>query len=604
MCGIIGYVGRRACTPMLLNGLSKLEYRGYDSAGIALYETDGIRRVRAVGPLANLRHALGHDLPLSRSGLGHTRWATHGGVTEANAHPLCGCVDGELTLVLNGIVENHGALRAELAAEGHQFRSETDAEVVAHLVERCYDGDLAAAVRAASVALEGHYAFVVMHRDQPELLVATRHACPLVVGIGEDEVFVASNPAAFAGETRRVQFPEDGDVVTLALGRADAVGSDGAPAERELVLLDWDEEASGKGAHETFMLKEIHEQPESFAATIRGAEAELDSPGVAAIGLPDVRRVMILSAGTSYHAGLVARHAFEEWAGLDVAVDIASEWLYRRGRVDPETLVIGISQSGETRDTLSALKLARDAGARVLAVTNTPDSQIAREADAVLLTRAGLEVSVAASKTFTAQLALPSLLAIRFGEARGELDPGRAAELRAEVDAIPEKIRSFLEHDHPIDEIAARHFDRQFFLFLGRHAGLPVALEGALKLKEIAYAPSDAYAAGEMKHGPIALIEEGTPVVVVATDSHVYGKVMSNIQEVQARGASVVAIATDGNEEIQHYVDDVIYVPRTDPLLQPVLSILPLQLLAHRIAQLRGVNVDQPRNLAKTVTVE
>ncbi|HKI92596.1 MAG TPA: glutamine--fructose-6-phosphate transaminase (isomerizing), partial [Gaiellaceae bacterium] len=524
MCGIVGYVGLRACTPMLLNGLSRLEYRGYDSAGIALHESDGIRRVRAVGPLANLRSALGRDLSPASSGLGHTRWATHGGVTEANAHPLGGCVDGELTLVLNGIVENHGPLRAELAADGHRFRSETDAEVVAHLVERCYSGGLAAAVREASGVLEGHYAFVVMHRDHPAQLVATRHACPLVVGLGEDEVFVASNPAAFAGETRLVQFPEDGDIVTLTLGRAEAVGPDGAPAERERVLLDWDEESAGKGEHDTFMLKEIHEQPESFAATVRGAAAELDSAGLDGIGLADVRRVMILSAGTSYHAGLVVRHALEEWAGLEVTVDIASEWLYRRGRIDPETLVIGISQSGETRDTLSALQLARDAGARVVAVTNTADSQITREADAVLLTRAGLEVSVAASKTFTAQLALLFLLAIRFAEARGAIEPARAAELRAEIEALPAKIRHFLAHDHPIDEIAARHFDRPFFLFLGRHAGLPVALEGALKLKEVAYAPSDAYAAGEMKHGPIALLDEGTPVVVVATDSHVYGK--------------------------------------------------------------------------------
>ena len=599
MCGIIGYVGRRACTPLILDGLAKLEYRGYDSAGIALHEDDGIARVRAVGPLSSLRDAVGCELSDSCSGLGHTRWATHGGVTEDNAHPLGGCDDGELTLVLNGIVENHDALRVELGAEGHAFSSETDAEVVAHLVERCYAGDLVAAVRAVTPLLEGHFAFVVMHREHPQLLVATRNECPLVVGLGEGEAFVASNPAAFAAETKLVQFPADGDVVVLSAAGAEIVRPDGALVEHEAVLLDWDDEATGKGAHDTFMLKEIHEQPAAIAATIRGAEADLAS------SLPEgVDRVLILSAGTSYHAGLVARHALEEWAGLDVSVDIASEWLYRRSRLDPDTLVIGISQSGETRDTLSALQLARKAGARVLAVTNMADSQITREADSVLLTRAGLEISVAASKTFTAQLGLLYLLALKLGEARGTLLPRRVAALLAEIQALPSKVEDFLAQDHPIDEIAGNHFDQQFFLYIGRHVSLPVALEGALKLKEIAYVPSDAYAAGEMKHGPIALIGEGTPVVVVATDSHVYPKVLSNVQEVRARGAHVIAIATSGNEEIQHIADDVVYVPRTDPLLQPAVAVLPLQLLAHRIAELRGVNVDQPRNLAKTVTVE
>jgi glucosamine--fructose-6-phosphate aminotransferase (isomerizing) len=608
MCGIIGYVGSRACKPLLLQGLTRLEYRGYDSAGIALREEGGLEYVRAVGPLDKLKQAAGTNGSKSNHGLGHTRWATHGGVTEANAHPLTGCKDSELAIVLNGIVENYRELRAELIADGHTFTSETDAEVVAHLVERHYEGDLVAAVRAAYAELEGHFAIVVIHHDHPDLLVGARNQCPLVVGRGEGENFLASNPAAFLAETRLVQFPDDGDIVALTPEGAEFMRVDGSPVEHEATRLDWNDEEAEKGFYETFMLKEIYEQPEAVAETIgdrvRHGRLELEGLGLSDDALRELRRIVLLSAGTSYHAGVVARYVLEEWARIPVEPDIASEWLYRNPVIGPDTLVIGISQSGETRDTISAMKLAREKGAHTLAVTNMMGSQITREVDSVLYTRAGLEVSVASSKTFTAQVALFYLIALKLAQVRETLPADEIASLLDEVYALPDKISAFLEGDHPIDEIAHRHFDKPFFLYLGRHIGLPVCLEGALKLKEISYIPTEAYSAGEMKHGPIALLDENTPVVCIATDSHVYEKVISNIQETRARGAQVIAIATDGNEDIQHHADDVIFVPRTHPFLQAALAVIPLQLLAYRIARLRGLNVDQPRNLAKTVTVE
>jgi len=608
MCGIIGYVGTRVCQPLLVHGLTQLEYRGYDSAGIALSEADGLHSVRAVGPLDNLKLALLAQDSESHQGLGHTRWATHGGVTVENAHPLAGCAEHEIAIVLNGIVENHRELRDALLAGGHRFSSETDAEVVVHLVEKWYAGDLVEAVRAASAELEGHFAFVVMHRDHSDVLVATRRQCPLVVGIGDGECFVASNAAAFERETRAVRFPEDNEVAVITPGGVQVWRPDGSAADGESVVLAWDDQPIEKGGYDTFMLKEIHEQPNAVAKTIRrhlrGGKIRLDGLGLDDDDLRALRRIVILSAGTSYHAGIVARYAIEEWARVIVEPDIASEWLYRNPVIGPDTLVIGISQSGETRDTISAMQLARARGATTLAVTNMAGSQITREVDSVLHTCAGLEISVAASKTFTAQVALFYLFALRLAEARATLPPEQIAGLLGEVRALPRKMAAFLDGDHPIDEIARTHVDKPFFLYLGRHMGLPVALEGALKLKEISYIPTDAYSAGEMKHGPIALLDDQTPVVVVATDSHVYEKVISNLQETRARGAQVIAIATDGNESIQHLADDVVYVPQTHPFLQAALAILPLQLLAYRIAELRGLNVDRPRNLAKTVTVE
>ena len=608
MCGIIGYVGPRECKALLLQGLERLEYRGYDSAGIALREHDGLDYVRAVGNLQNLKDAAGPNGSRSTHGLGHTRWATHGSVTEANAHPLSGCDGATLSIVLNGIVENYRELRERLLAAGHTFTSETDAETVSHLIEEEYEGDLTEAVRRVYAHLEGHFTFVAIHFDHPDLLVGARQQTPMVVGIGEGEMFVASNAAAFLRETKLVQFPDDGDIVTVTPEGATFMRPDGTPAEHDRIELDWDDEGAEKGGYETFMLKEIYEQPEAVAETIgdrvRHGKLVLDGLGLCEQEVRDLRRIVILSAGTSYHAGVVARYVIEEWARVPVEPDIASEWIYRNPVLDDDTLVIGISQSGETRDTMQAMQLAREKGARTVAITNMMGSQITREVDSVLYTRCGLEVSVAASKTFTAQVALLYLVALKLAEVRGTLPPEEREFILDELYDLPSKIERFLDGDHPVEEIAQRYYDKPFFLYLGRHIGLPVALEGALKLKEISYIPTEAYSAGEMKHGPIALLDEDTPVVVVATNIHVYDKIVSNIQEVRARGAHVIAVATDGNEDIQHHADDVIYVPESPAFLQAALAILPLQLLAYRIARLRGLNVDQPRNLAKTVTVE
>jgi glutamine---fructose-6-phosphate transaminase (isomerizing) len=609
MCGIIGYVGHRASKPLLLQGLKRLEYRGYDSAGIALLEDDGLDYTRAVGPLDNLVAATGSNGSGSTTGLGHTRWATHGGVTEANAHPLTACDDRKLAIVLNGIVENYRELREELVAAGHTYTSETDAETIVHLLEDAYEGDLVAAVRAVFPKLEGHFTFVVIHHDHPNHLVGVRHQTPMVVGVGDGENFLASNLAAFLAETRRVQFPDDGEIVSITPDSIEIIDAlTGDPVEHDIVEIDWDDAAAERSGYETFMLKEIYEQPEGVAETIgdrvRHGHLVLEGLGMTEEELKHLRRIVIVACGTSYHAGVVARYAIEEWARVPVEPDVASEWIYRNPVIDPGTLVIGISQSGETRDTIQAMKLAREQGARTVAITNMMGSQITREVDSVLYTRTGLEVGVAASKTFTAQAALLFLIGLKVTQCRETLPESEIEFILDEVYDLPGKMQRFLDGDHPIEEIAQRFHDRPFFLYLGRHIGLPVALEGALKLKEISYIPTEAYSAGEMKHGPIALLEEGTPVVVVATRSHVYDKIVSNIQETRARGAHVIAIATDGNEDIQHHADDVIYVPKSPAFIQAALAVLPLQLLAYRIARIRGLNVDQPRNLAKTVTVE
>jgi glucosamine--fructose-6-phosphate aminotransferase (isomerizing) len=608
MCGIIGYVGERQAKDLLLRGLQRLEYRGYDSAGLALREDEGLDYVRAVGNLQALKEAAGDNGSASMTGLGHTRWATHGRVSEQNAHPLAGCEEEKIAVVLNGIVENFRELKESLEAEGHNFHSETDAEVVTHLVERHYRGDLAQAVVGAYKELEGHFAFVVIHHDHPGELVGARLQCPLLVGVGEGEMFLASATAAFLGETRRLQLIDDGEVVSIKPSGARFFDVENGEVEHETLEVDWDEDAAEKSGYETFMLKEIYEQPDAVKETlgdrVRHGHLVLESLGLTDQEVQNLRRIVILACGTAYHAGVVGRYIIEEWARIPVEPDIASEWRYRNPVLSKDTLVIGITQSGETADTLAAMRLAREKGARTLAITNQMGSQITREVDSSLYTRCGLEVGVAASKTFTAQVALLSLVALKLAEVRKTLPPEEIELILDELYALPTKMTAFLEGDHPIDEIAERFHDKPFFLYLGRHIGLPVALEGALKLKEISYIPTEAYSAGEMKHGPIALLDEETPVVCVATNSHVYEKVVSNIQEVRARGAHVIAIATDANEDIQHHADDVIFVPRSPAFLQAVLAALPLQLLAYRIARLRGLNVDQPRNLAKTVTVE
>jgi glucosamine--fructose-6-phosphate aminotransferase (isomerizing) len=620
MCGIVGYVGGRPCRDLLIAGLEKLEYRGYDSAGISVISDGDIDSVRAVGNLANLREAVEEHsrngngtLALATQeatiGVAHTRWATHGRVTEENAHPHGDCSD-EIHIVLNGIVENHAKLRAELAEQGHVFSSETDAEIVSHLIERNYDGDLTAAVRASFDELRGHYAFVAMHSDHPDTLVAARKECPLIVGLGEDESFVASAIPAFLAETRRVKLVENGEIVTVRPDGIEITDAAGQAVERDEEEVTWDQDAAEKGGYPTFMMKEIHEQPDAVAETIADRLSGEDGVDLSDVELSDellrdVERIVIVACGTSYHAGLVGRYAIEQWARVPVEMDVASEYRYRDPVLKPNDLIIGITQSGETADTLAAMRLAREGGAKVLAITNIMGSQATRDSDAVLFTRAGLEIGVAATKTFLSQVAAIYLLGLRLAELRGTLPPERIRELVTELKNIPSKIEETIESvDERVRAIARTHYERKFFLYLGRQIGLPVCLEGALKLKEISYIPTDAYAAGEMKHGPIALLDENTPVICVATDSPVLEKMLSNMEEVRARGADVVAVASESSQHVADVADQTLFVPAVDWVLQPILAILPLQLLAYHIARLNGLNVDQPRNLAKTVTVE
>jgi glucosamine--fructose-6-phosphate aminotransferase (isomerizing) len=623
MCGIVGYVGARPVRDLLLDGLRKLEYRGYDSAGISVIADGQIDAVRAVGNL----DALDAKLELQRAraqsngavalaprpattGIGHTRWATHGRVSEENAHPHFDNRD-RIHVVVNGIVENYMALKDHLTAAGSVFTSETDAEVIAHLIAAHYSDDLAAAVRLAFGELEGHYAFVALSLDEPDVLVGARKECPLIIGRGDGEQFVASAVPAFLSQTRRVQYLENGEIVVLRPDGVQILTAAGEEVARDVQEVEWDLQTAEKGGYETFMLKEIHEQADAVADTIfdrsaRGDSVDLDEEGALDESiLAGVQRIVVVACGTAYHAGLIGRYALEEWARIPVEMDIASEYRYRNPVVGRGDLVIGISQSGETADTLAAMRLARERGATVLAITNTRGSQATREADGVLFTRAGLEVGVAATKTFVCQVAVMYLLALRLAELRGTLPADRIAELVGELKRLPRSIDEMLARsEREAREIAERCWEADFFFYIGRHVGLPVALEGALKLKEISYISTDAYAAGEMKHGPIALLDEATPVVCVATRSPVLDKLVSNIQEARARGAHVIAVTTSGDGDVDAHVDDAIGVPATDWMLQPILAVIPLQLLAYAIARKRGLNVDQPRNLAKTVTVE
>jgi len=636
MCGIIGYVGHRRCQEILFDGLRRLEYRGYDSAGLAWREDGIIHRVRAVGNLDSLELALGEhsgwlgDATLAAAatpaptaaamlaptatatpaaspscGIGHTRWATHGGVTEGNAHPHEDA-SGRVRIVLNGIIENYLELRERLQADAVQLSSDTDAEVVAHLIALYYDGDLAEAVRRSLDDLTGHYAFVAMSDEEPDTLVGVRRECPLVVGIGDGEQFIASSMSAFLTHTRRVAVLHDGEIVVLRPSEAAVFGVEGLPHPPSCIEVDWDDDRCEKDGFETFMLKEIHEQNSAVSETLSHWRAVCSSSeALDDERLRAVDRIIAVGCGTSYHAGLAGRLAIERWARIPVEVEIASEFRYREPIVAPNTLVLGITQSGETADTLAAMRLARAQGATVIAVTNAAGSQATREADAVLFTRAGTEIGVAATKTFVSQVALLYALALRLADSLGTLTTPQLSELQAELELLPDRIESVVGSvDQGVRELAERLACSPFFLYLGRLSGLPVALEGALKLKEISYTPTDAYAAGEMKHGPIALLGPETPVVCVATEEAILPKMLSNLAEVRARGARVLAIASEGSKQVAEHAEHVFYVPRTDPLLQVVLAIVPLQLFAYHLARARALNVDQPRNLAKTVTVE
>jgi glucosamine--fructose-6-phosphate aminotransferase (isomerizing) len=613
MCGIVGYVGDRPARDLLVSGLERLEYRGYDSAGVALLRDGGITTIRAVGNLSKLKDEIAERTASgqaeSTTGIGHTRWATHGQVTEENAHPHFDPT-GQIQIVLNGIVENWAELRERFTERGDKFSSETDAEVVAHLVADHYDGDLVEAVRAAFNELRGHYAFVAIAAQEPGLMVAARKECPMVIGIGEGENFVASAIPAFLNETRHIQNVEDDEIVAIRPTGTQFYSAAGEKLERSTEEVDWDEETAEKGGFDTFMLKEIYEQPDAVAETIADRVIEDDRVDLGPDFLSDedianADRIVIVACGTSYHAGLIGRYVIENWARVPVEMDVASEYRYRNPVLRKNDIVIGITQSGETADTLAAMRMAREAGAKVVAITNIMGSRATRDSDAVLFTRAGLEIGVAATKTFVAQVAAMYLFALKLAELKGTLNAEERTELIAELRKIPHYLSEMIPaDDERAEKIAAHWYEADFFLFLGRNVGLGVALEGALKLKEVSYIPTDAYAAGEMKHGPIALLDEHTPVVCIATDSPVYDKVASNIAEARARKAYAIAVATEGNDKIHEFTDEVLYVPKTHWLLQPLLAVVPLQLLAYHIATKRGRNVDQPRNLAKTVTVE
>jgi glucosamine--fructose-6-phosphate aminotransferase (isomerizing) len=618
VCGIIGYVGARPARELIVRGLERLEYRGYDSAGFALLDgaESEMSRVRAVGNLSHLREAAQDEPDNGASmGLGHTRWATHGKVTVENAHPHLSA-DGRIVVVMNGIIENYLPLRRDLQDSGVTFTSETDTEVIPNLIAQLYEGDLAAAVRQAIRRLEGHFAFVAACPDEPGKLVATRRECPLVIGIGEQERFIASAIPAFLSETRDVVLLDDDQVATVQAGLVTVWNGEDPTSDVVVERVELDEDAAEKGGYDTFMRKEIDEQPEAIFNTIadrlgEDGQVHLDEIGLEDAVLARVERVHIVACGTSYHAGLVGRYLIEDWARVPVHVEVASEYRYRTCLAGPGDLVIGITQSGETADTLAAMRVARERGAHVVALTNIMGSQATRDSDGALYTRAGLEIGVAATKTHTSQIAALALLALKLGRLRWALTQVGAVELAHEISKIPETVATYLRQPEDgygveagIIDAATKYADQDFFLYLGRHVGVPVCFEGALKLKEISYIPTEAYPAGEMKHGPIALLDEGSPVVCIATDGHVFDKVVSNLQEVKTRGARVIAVATEGNGEIEAHADDVLWVPRTPVLLAPLVANVALQLFAYHIARARGLNVDQPRNLAKTVTVE
>ena len=608
MCGIVGYVGPRRATDVLIGGLARLEYRGYDSAGVAVINGDVLEVQRRVGKLANLREAITVKPIEGSIGIGHTRWATHGRPSEENAHPHTDC-SGRIAVVHNGIIENYSDLRSELAAAGHVLRSETDTETVAHLVEAYYEGDLVEAVRKVLARLRGSYALAIVHLDSPDEIVAARRDSPLIIGLGEGENIVASDIPAVLEYTRKVLALRDGQVALVTAEGVTVTELDGTPAEPEIIMVEWDLAAAEKGGYEDFMLKEIYEQPKALRETLRGrmgadgviqlSELAMTPEQVAAI-----ERVTIIACGTSYHAGLVAKQLIEAWARIPVDIDVSSEFRYRDPIVDARTLVVAITQSGETADTLAGVREACERGAKVMAVTNVVGSRVTREADGVIYTHAGPEIGVAATKTFTAQIAALTVLALRLAQAKGALSEERVAALWDELAHIPDLVEAELEDLGSIDECALAFKDATSSLFLGRGSGVPVAMEGALKLKEISYIHAEAYAAGEMKHGPIALITPDIPVVVIATQGHTYEKVVSNIQEVRARGAQVVAVATAGDDEIAHHAEYVVTIPRVSEQLCAIPATIPVQLLAYRVAKLRGCNVDQPRNLAKSVTVE
>ena len=606
MCGIIGYIGARQATPLLVGGLKKLEYRGYDSAGVSVFHEGVSRVVRCRGKLAGLEDKLVREPAPGTVGIGHTRWATHGRPSDENSHPH---KVGPISVIHNGIIENHLALRAELAASGAQFSSETDTEIFAHLVSRelATAPDLTTAVRKALVKVRGSYAFVVMSDKEPGTLVAAKNSSPLVVGLGDGENFVASDVTAILSETRKVIFVDEGEIVTVTRDGVTITDFEGKPRVRDHKVITWSAVQAEKGGFKHFMLKEIHEQPRAVADTLTGrVDLERDDVTLDGVELDvaKIKRVVFVACGTSYHASLVGEFLVEALARLPVDVDLASEFRYRDPIIGPGDLVVAVSQSGETLDTMEAVREAKKKGATVLAISNVVESSIPRLCDHAFYTHAGPEIGVASTKAFTTQLVAMALLAIHLGRRTNALSREKARALLSELVQLPQKMRDVVETGAQLQVLARRYGNANGFLFLGRGAQYPIALEGALKLKEISYIHAEGYAAGEMKHGPIALIDETLPVVVLVPRGPHYDKVVSNLAEVRARQGKVLAVATKGDNEIGGHADDVVLVPDTAVELQPILTVLPLQLLSYYVADGKGTDVDQPRNLAKSVTVE
>lgn len=607
MCGIIGYTGERDVTPILINALKRMEYRGYDSAGVAVHNGD-LRIVKDAGKVSNLEQLVRDAAVTGRSGIGHTRWATHGAPTQINAHPHTDEAK-TIALVHNGIIENYTALRHELGRSGHTFHTDTDTETVAHLIEEFYDGDLPHAVQKALRLVKGTYGLAIVSKNHPGMIVAARMGSPMVIGHGHGENFVASDPAAFLNMTRDVTFLEDGEIAVVTRDRVEYRTLADEPIDKKLEQITYDIAAIEKGGYAHFMLKEICEQPQTVADSMRGRllldEGAVKFGGMAAVNntLQNAKRVIFLGCGTSWHAGLVGEYLFEELAGIPTEVEYASEFRYRSPIIEPGTIVFAISQSGETADTLAAIREAKRHGAPVFGICNVVGSSIARETDAGVYLHAGPEIGVASTKAFTSQITVLFMLALKMGRSR-RVGAGRGRELVQELKDIPQKISRILASRERIETIAHHYRGSQNFLYLGRGLNFPVALEGALKLKEISYVHAEGYPAAEMKHGPIALIDRDMPVVFIATHDGTYEKVLSNIEEVRARGGQVIVIATEGDTEIAKKATEVLYVPETDPLLTPLLTVIPLQLLSYYMALHRGCDVDQPRNLAKSVTVE
>ena len=619
MCGIVGYVGAASdetALGVVMEGLARLEYRGYDSAGVAVLDGDHVEVRKRSGKLANLRADIdARPLPPTATAIGHTRWATHGGPTDTNAHPHRGGADGRLAVIHNGIIENFHALKTELLAQGAVFSSETDTEVAAHVLAAEYDrtGDLTAAMLAAVARLQGAFTLLAVHVDQPGVVVGARRNSPLVVGLGEGANYLGSDVAAFIGHTREALELGQDQVVTITPTSVSVVGFDGRPVEGRRYHVDWDAAAATKGGYPSFMAKEIDEQPHAVADTLLGRTKEdgelvLDELRVSEDALRAVTKVVIVACGTASYAGMVAKYAIEHWTRIPCEVELAHEFRYRDPVVDGNTLVVSVSQSGETMDTLMAVKHARELGALTVSICNTHGSTIPRESDAVIYTHAGPEIAVASTKAFLAQITACYLLGLYLAQLRGGAFADEARAVMRDLREMPDKIQTVLDRLGRVREIARFMADTRSVLFLGRHVGFPVALEGALKLKEIAYIHAEGFAAGELKHGPIALIEPGQPVFVIVpgpdAPHDLHAKVVSNIQEIRARGARTLVVAQDGDEAVVPFADEIIRVPATAPLLQPLLTVVPLQVFACELATAKGLDVDQPRNLAKSVTVE